>query len=242
MMKRTTGLIIIFVLAASSGMAQRREQQQEQDTIPELAGAEPVTGPMLVDGELPARYVEYFIRIAPEHSQKLSLFQNGLVTVTTTVDGRKSLKRVLFPPDAIDAYREHLNVEKLKRTNTQPVIATPTRLRETIRIYDDAESFVERRYDPSLYLPSGLENMRVFLQDLLRILIEDNEVTNPMTDYEPVSGDRLLDQQMKSWLVLRVVNEHVEVKSEDEPLRAWVKRDQLDEQFTSWSRSDARTE
>lgn len=239
---RKTSLIIILCVLPWSAAADARQRQQPQDTVPELAGAERVTGSILVDGHLPAPYLDYVIVMSPNHSQKLSIYQNGLVTMTTTIEDRQSMKKVLFPPGAIETYRPHLSVEILENSNKQPLIATPTRLRETIRIYDDEGRPVTRTYDPSLYLPSGLENMRSLLQDLARILIEDNEITNPMTDYEPESGDLLLDQQMQSWTVKRVVNDHVEVQADNSPLRAWVKADQLDEQFMSWSRSSSPAE
>ncbi len=63
-----------------------------------------------------------------------------------------------------------------------------------------------------------------------------------MIDYHPVPGDQLLDQQMEAWNVVRIVNDHVEVQSKRSPLRAWVKVDQLDEQFMSWSRPDQPSE
>lgn len=239
---RKTVLITLVCVLPWSAVADPRQRQQPQDAVPELAGAERVTGSVLVDGKLPAPYLDYVIVMSPKHSQKLSIYQNGLVTMTTTIEDRQSIKKVLFPPGAIDTYRPHLSVDILESSNEQPLIATPTRLRETIRIYDEEGRPVARTYDPSLYLPSGLENARSLLQDLARILIEDNEITNPMTDYEPESGDLLLDQQMQSWTVKRVVNDHVEVQSDSSPLRAWVKVDQLDEQFMSWSRSSTPAE
>lgn len=224
-------LTILCALASDAA-----QPQQPQDVVPELAGAEPVTGSVLVDGKLPSPFVDYIIVMSPTHSQKVTVFQNGLVTVTTTIEEKKSLKKILFPSGAIDIYRQHLNVETLERSDEQPLIATPTRLRETIRIYGDDGKAVERTYDPSLYLPASIENARALLQDLTRIQIEDNEITNPMLNYEPQRGDQLLDQQMKAWKVLKVINDHVEVQSEKSPLRAWVKVDQLDQQFMSWSR------
>ncbi len=79
--------------------------QESRDAIPELAGAEPVTGSILVDGKLPAPFLDYIITFSPTHSQKVSIFQNGLVTVSTTIDDRRSVKKVLFPKGAIDTYR-----------------------------------------------------------------------------------------------------------------------------------------
>ncbi len=226
-----TALTLLWTVTAAA-----QSEPSQGSTIPELAGAEPVTGSMLIDGRLPLPYLDYIIVLSPTHSQKVSLFQNGLVTVTTTIENRKSLKKVLFPSGAIDAYREHLNYESLRRSEKQPLISTPTRLRETIRIYDDEGKSVERTYDPSLYLPSSIEGPRALLQDLTRILIEDNEITSPMLGYEPRTGDKLLDQQMMSWTVLNIVNDHLEVQSDDSPLRAWIKAERLDEQFVSWSR------
>ncbi|MDX1583272.1 MAG: hypothetical protein R3338_06690 [Thermoanaerobaculia bacterium] len=244
-MKRTIELVLAGLLLAGPTAFGSDPQEQEklsQETVPELAGAERVTGPVLVDGELPAPYIDYLVEIGDDQTQKLSIYQNGLVTMATRVGDRTSLKRVLFPPGAVDAYREYLSPELLDRIEHQKLIATPTRMRETIRVFDAEGNSVEREYDPSLYLPSDLERLRVLLQDLARVIIEDNEVTNPLVDYEPIPGDILLDQQMEEWKILQVIDGHIEVMEEGGPLRAWVKTDQLDEQFVSWTRPVSKTE
>lgn len=228
--------MLVFSLSASA------QSNQSGGEVPELAGAERVTGSMLVDGELPTPYLDYVIVIPPRHTQRLSIYRNGLVTMTTTIEKRSTIKKVLFPPGAVETYRKYLDAETLESAEQQPLVSTPTRLRETIRIYDDEQRPVERTYDPSLYLPSSIESARALLQDLARIVIEDNEITNPMSDYEPVAGDKLIDLQMESWTVKRIVNDHVEVQADQSPLRAWVKVDQLDEQFMSWSRVGRQAE
>lgn len=240
---RTSELVVVLLLAFPVTIGASDPQGQlSQETVPELAGAEPVTGPVLVDGELPSPYVDYIVQIGPDRTQKLSIYQNGLVTMTTRIGKRTSLKRVLFPPSAIDTYREYLNPGTLQKIDLQPKIATPTHMRETIRIYDGEGVATERQYDPSLYLPAELERARLLLEDLSRIIVEDNEITSPFIDYDPHPGDILLDTQMLEWQILRIVDENIEVKEEDGPLRAWIKKNQLDEQFVSWSRPTPPTE
>lgn len=226
-------LLVVLMLAPALLAGQREDSR---NVVPELAGAERVTGSILVDGELPAPYIDYIVTLGPEQTQKLSLYQNGLVTMAVRVGTHKTVKQVLFPVQAIDAYREHLHVRALRSITIQPQIATPTAMREIIRIYDQEGKHVERSFDPSLYLPAELERMRLLLLDLARVITEDNEVTNPMSDYVPEAKDRLLDQQMTEWVVVRVVNDHVELQSSSRPLRVWVRTNQLDEQFLSWSR------
>lgn len=239
-MKTSAQILAIALLLP--GLPSAAQNHAAGGEVPELAGAERVTGSTLTDGELPLPYLDYVIMIPPKQSQRLSIYRNGLVTMTTTIEDRSTIKKVLFPPGAIETYRKYLDAETLKRAETQSLVSTPTRLRETIRIYDDEQHPVERTYDPSLYLPSSLESARALLQDLARIVIEDNEITNPMSDYEPAAGDKLIDLQMEPWTVRRIVNDHVEVQADRSPLRAWVKVDQLDEQFMSWSRVGRQAE
>lgn len=239
---RLLAAVLLVVLTALPTLARGAQRQDSQGTVPELAGAERVTGSLLVDGHLPAPWLDYIIDLGGDRSQKLTIYQNGLVTLGTRFGDRSSLKKVLFPPGAIAIYKEHLDGKLLESIDEQPLIVTPTKLRELIRIYDDEGRHVERKFDPSLYLPSNLEGARALLQDLSRVIIEDNELTNPMVDYVPQRDDRLLDEQMDAWVILQVVNDHLEVQKENSPLRVWLKIEQLDEQFINWSRPAATHE
>jgi hypothetical protein len=235
-MRRKLLTLILPLLLALPLLGQRGSEQGE--IVPELAGAERLSGSP--DSEdLSTPYLHYVVIPGPGQAQTLSIYDSGIVILRTRLGERESTKHLRFPPDAIETYRKWINAEVLGSVWTRQPRITPTSIRETIRIYDHEGSPVERVFDPSMQLPTELEKMRALLHDLARIISEDNEMTSPMLDYQARKGDVLLDQQMEEWVVLSVINDHIELKHRSGPLRVWVKKEQLDEKFASWIRPDS---
>jgi hypothetical protein len=230
-------LVVLLCLLFFAFPAQGQRESDQAEVVPELAGAERLTGSP--DSEdLSTPYLDYVVVPGSRQTQTLSIYASGIVILRTSLGHRESTKHIRFPPDAIETYRKWLNAETLSRVRTQQPRITPTGIRETIRIFDEHGSPVERTYDPSMQLPTELEKARALLHDLARIISEDNEMTSPMIGYEAQRGDVLLDQQMEEWVVLTVVNDNIELKHITGPLRVWVKREQLDEKFASWFRPE----
>lgn len=235
-MRRKLVTLLLPLLIALPVLGQRGAEEGE--IVPELAGAERLSGSPETE-DLSTPYLHYVVIPGPGQTQTLSIYDSGIVILRTRLGERESTKHLRFPPDAIETYRKWINAEVLEAVWTRQPSVTPTSIRETIRIYDDEGSPVERAFDPSMQLPTELEKMRALLHDLARIISEDNEMTSPMIDYEARKGDVLLDQQMEEWVVLTVVHDHIELKHRSGPLRVWVKKEQLDEKFASWFRPDS---
>jgi hypothetical protein len=234
-MRRKLVALILTLLVALPVLGQRRSEVDE--IVPELAGAERLSGSPESE-DLSSPYLHYIVIPGPRQTQTLSIYDSGIVILRTRLGERESTKHLRFPPDAIETYRKWINAAVLETVRTRQPRITPTSIRETIRIYDLEGSTVERVFDPSMHLPTELEKMRALLQDLARIISEDNEMTSPMIDYEARKGDVLLDQQMEEWVVLSVLHDQIELRHGTGPLRVWVKREQLDEKFASWFRPD----
>lgn len=211
----------------------------EEGMRPELAGAQRVTGSMTdEDGNLPPLYIEY-ITVADEGTQRLTLYRNGLLTLTTEQMGRRTDKRILFPPEAIKEYEQYFSLDSLRRVRQPALQGSPTSIRETVRIYDDRGRYVERTLDPSMVLSGDLERQRVMLRDLVQLLFEDREISSPFHDYVPRVGDVLVDGEMSRWKVLRYLEteETLEVTDARELTRMYINVDQIDEMFIGFDRS-----
>lgn len=237
---RKTVLPLLFALVSIS--CGSSDVPQEEGVRPELSGAARVTGSLLdADGNLPSLYLEY-ITVADESSQRLAIYRNGLVTLTLERGGRTADKKILFPAEAVTEYETYFSAEMLSQIQQSRLHSSPTRARETVRIYQEDGTRAERSFDSSLVLPGELERQRTMLRDLVQLIFEDRELSNPFHDYTPRKGDLLLDPSMRGWKVLRwfPANETLEVSDPNGSRKIYINLDQIDEMFVGFERPGAR--
>lgn len=233
--RRLLAAILVAALFSSALLGQSSRSQtatEDQSEIPELAGAQRAEGSQLVDGELPRPFVDYSVSMDGAE-KKLSLFQSGLVVLTDETAGVTTRKRVTIPPDAVEAYRKVLTTKRLADVPKGIVIVTPTTMRETIRIWDQDGSYVERTIDPSMAVTTDLGRIRFLIQDLFRVIDEDREITNPMADYVPKAGDILIGEDLSMWKIERVdeSNGFIVILSTAAPVTMYVPLKDLDTRF-----------
>jgi hypothetical protein len=214
-----------LALAQSEGMAisvplpdldARKFRKYE---VVELSGALPVGGSLLVDGQLPSVIVDYVTRLGTVR-QRVSIFENGVVSIELSGAGGKVEKKVLMPPDAVASYREFFAACDLG--SFRPLDLGSENDRVTIRLLAP-EGSIEKRFPATSLVPANVERMRLVLDDLVRALSEDREVTNPISLWEPREGDTLLGGDQKTYRVVRLLEgEFIELVSTSEPVRRFV--------------------
>lgn len=188
--------------------------------VVELSGALPVGGSLLVDGELPAPIVDYLTRLRSIR-QRVSIFENGVISVELSGAGGRVEKKVLMPPDAVASYREFFASCDLG--SFRPIDQGSEDDRVTIRLFDPDGGSIEKRFPATALIPENVERMRLVLDDLLRALSEDREVTNPISLWEPREGDTLLGGDQKTYRVVRLLQgEFIELVCTTEPVRRFV--------------------
>ena len=210
---------------------EQREIDPEKYEIPELAGCMPGTGSHLVDGRLPRPIADYRVRMK-DVSQRISIFENGLVAMEFSTGAGAVRKRVLLPDDALKVYRDHLSVKTLA-TVPDDLMYDLTGDTALLRIYDDKGTYVERKFSASLIVPESLESLRATLNDLIRVMSEDREVTNPLAAYKPVVGDRLISEDRKTYEIKRLIDPGniLELRCEQEPVTIFVDVEDLHNYF-----------
>jgi len=200
--------------------------------IPELAGTMQALGSQLVDGSLPKALVDYSAHVN-ELFQRITIFENGLVAVTMRGSHSRLHKKVLLPPDAMDVYRRELSSSDLNAIDQR--LLTTDRLADIsrIRIHSPDGTFVERTFSSSIIVPRVVERQRQILQDLMRAIAQDREVTNSVTGYFPKAGDLLVADTQKTYEVVRVFNDGamVELKCIGEPTRMFVAVKDMNQYF-----------
>ncbi|HUP65272.1 MAG TPA: hypothetical protein VM557_08330 [Thermoanaerobaculia bacterium] len=203
------------------------ERQMKEYHVIELAGAMPAEGDLLVDGKLPLPVIDFVSRLGMIH-QRLSLFENGLVALELSGAGGTIRKRVIIPPDAVTAYRNYFVAADLAAFEPYAP-GNPGHDQVILRISAADGTHVERRFPATAMLPALVERQRHVLQELLRALAEDREVTNPIAGYKGKIGDVLLGDDQKSYRVLRLVagGEFLELLCTTEPVRRFVSRKDL---------------
>lgn len=233
-MIRSRLLVVLLVTALVPAvlLAQSPPKDSRDQEPSELAGAEHVEGVPLVDGKLPEPFVDYSVTVR-DSAEKLSLFQNGLVVVSTTSGKTTVRKSVMIPPGAVDEYRKFLTPARLAETSQPDRHLAPTSSVETIRITGEDGESVVRVIDPSTAISSDLGRIRFLIQDLIRVVEEDKEITNPMLDYVPKKGDVLVGDDMSTWTILSVhpTQGFIEVASTSSPVTMYVQIKELPERF-----------
>jgi hypothetical protein len=215
-----------LALAQSEGVAisvplpdldSRRFKRYE---VVELSGAMPIDGSLLVDGRLPAVIVDYASQLGSIR-QRASIFENGVVSIELSAVGGRVAKKVLLPADAVASYREFFAACDI--ASYRPIDQGSEEDRVTIRLVDAGGSVVEKRFPATAMVPENVERMRLVLDDLLRALSEDREVTNPISVWKPRKGDTLIGGDQKQYRVVRILDgEFIELVCTSEPVRRFV--------------------
>ena len=189
----------------------------------ELNGAAPAIGSQLIEGRLPKPILDYVSR-SSSSMQRISFFEGGLVVVHVEAGGARLRKRVRLPAGAIDPYLAMLSPEQiteLRRSDHGLAIANEVSL---LRRYLPDGTAVEVDFSNSRILTAEIQRLRTVLDDLVRILSEDREVTNPMIAYTPKLGDKLIGEDQKLYRVTAIKNEGslLELTSTKDPVTIFV--------------------
>lgn len=211
--------------------------------IPELAGAEVARGSYLVDGKLPRPVADYVASMAGIR-QRLSIFENGVVSISMKGTGGTIRKRLIIPPDALAAYKEALDAESLMEAPDHVETMNPTKDYASLRIYRPDGSVVERKFNPTVVQNIAVGKPTMILNDLLRALSEDREATSSLTGYKPRVGDQLIADDEQIYRIVRIVGEgkYVELMSTREPLTLYVAVKDLHNYFIGRRRSSRHNE
>ena len=200
--------------------ADRKRLQRYE--IPELAGSRQALGSQLVNGELPKPIIDYIVKNA-NVQQRLTIFQGGLVVVNVAGAGGTIHKKLILPKDALDNYLRMISPAALERIRAGSLAAPRDGRGVTLRVYTKAPDFVERSFDPMAVPPKQLNDQVAPMQDLLRAISEDREVTNTVAGYMPAVGDELVGDDRKVYRVARVIDGHiVELRCTSQPTSVYV--------------------
>ena len=221
-----SALMSPFALAQTEGIAisvplpdldARKFRRYE---VIELSGAMPVDGSLLIDGRLPAVIVEYVSQLGTIR-QRVTIFENGVVSIELSGVGGRVEKKVLMPADAVAAYRAFFETCEIERY--RPLDEGTDQDRVTMRLVPREGDAIVKRFPATSLVPENVERMRLVLDDLLRALSEDREVTNPISLWTPREGDTLLGGDQKSYRVVRLLQgEFIELVCTTEPVRRFV--------------------
>lgn len=199
--------------------------------MPELAGSRQALGSQLIDGRLPQPFVDYRIDNS-NVIQRISFFEGGLVVVAMSGAGGTIRKKILIPKDAEELYLRNTSAKALA-TIKQAELPSPHPMRRAVlRIYD-GDGYVERAFDPIAVPPKPLHDVTAPLQDLLRLLSEDREVSNTVRGYEPKVGDELVSDDQKTYRVERLFQDGdvVELRCTTNPTTIYVSKKDLFQYF-----------
>jgi hypothetical protein len=194
--------------------------------VVELAGATPVGDDLLIDGRLPKVLINFTARLE-EVYQRLTIFENAVLALEMEGDGWRMSKRVRIPEQALDGYREFFTPRELERFRPWSQ-GDPARDQTVLRI-TAGETTVERKWASTAVIPEQIERLRLVLQDVVRALSEDREVTNPMAGYDASVGDVLLGDDQKRYRVVGILQQGnlLELQSLTEPVRRFVAKKDL---------------
>jgi len=201
-----------------------RRQQRRYET-PELTDTKSANGPQLVGGELPRPLIDYFSATG-RIVQRISIFSNGVVSISLEGAGANIRKRVVIPMGAVENYATAVSRRSLDDVSSES-LRTPDPVNVSfIRVSDEA-GFSERRFHTLSIIPTDLQRQRGILEDLLRVLAEDREVSSPLAGYEPRIGDRLISDDAKTYEITRLASTAdkgtiVELTCTREPVKMYV--------------------
>lgn len=192
----------------------------------ELTGSRQAIGSQLIDGELPAPLLDYYVRDG-DVDQRISIFAGGLVVVRMSAAGGVIQKRVIIPEDALKKYLQTATAAKLRRIRQDELPDPKEQQRAFLRIYEGG-TFVERKFDPTRARPRVIDEEVGPLEDLLRAISEDRTVTSTVANYEPKVGDELVGDDQKVYRVQRIIRDDmVELRCVDQPTLIYVSKKDL---------------
>lgn len=206
----------------------RDKSKDEPYDVPELFGSKPFK-PGELKGLAPL-LVEYAARAGNVY-ERISIFENGVVSVHVTGKGREMRKALIIAPEALETYRtqvRELPLEILPRSEFQP----DSKERAWVRVVRN-DAVEERSFRSTDILPHQIENFRALLLDLLHAISEDNQVTNKMVSYVPRIGDRLISEDDASYEVKRLLGDGtiVEVELVGKSTKMYVPAEMLYKMF-----------
>jgi len=206
---------------------QQRRRLRKYD-LDELAGSKQAIGPQLIDGRLPRPLLDYSIH-GGLLDQRLSIFEGGLVVVRMTGAGGTIQKRVIIPAGALKKYLEAASPEKMATIGPREISQPAPNRAAFLRVYRDGPLYVERVFDPAGGHPKLLHDAIILLEDLLRAISEDRNVTNTVARYDPKVGDELVADDRKTWRVERVMQngDVVQLRCTPQPMVIYVAKKDL---------------
>lgn len=216
--------------AISTPMNRRQQRRMKRYQIPELVGARQALGSQLIDGRLPKPLLD-LVMDTGKVGQRISLFEGGLTVVRMTGAGTTIRKRVILPNDAFNVYLKTASSEALRSVRPEALQPPSAHRRALLRVYNADGTFVERTWDPNRPMPKPLSQQIGPLQDLLRAISEDREVTNTIARYEPKVGDELVADDRRTWRVERLMPKGsqtiVELRCLGQPRSMYVEKKDL---------------
>ena len=216
--------------AISTPMNKRQQRRLKRYQIPELVGARQALGSQLIDGRLPKPLVD-LVMDTGKVGQRISLFEGGLTVVRMTGAGTTIRKRVILPEDAFKVYLNAASSLALSGIRPESLQPPAPQRRALLRVYKPDGTFVERTWDPNRPMPKPLSQQIGPLQDLLRAISEDREVTNTIARYEPKVGDELVADDRRTWRVERLMPKGsqtiVELRCLGQPRSMYVEKKDL---------------
>jgi hypothetical protein len=204
-------------------------------TSPELPDTRPAVGSQLVDGRLPRPRLDYAI-ITPKSLQRLSFFDRGLVVLHMKAGAANLRKRMILPEAAIEEYLRVMTPDDAARIAREERLLTAlSNDRGFIRVYREDGTHAQVEFSNSRILPATVQQFRSILDDLVRILAEDRGATNPLVDYSPRLGDKLISEDMKLWEVTAFAGDGsiVELTGLQQPVRIFVSKDEIPSYFNA---------
>jgi len=202
-------------------LPERERKKLSKLDIPELVGTRQALGSQRIEGRLPRPLIDYSINTTTVF-QRLSIFEGGLVVVEVRGTGGTIRKKVVIPADALQSYLHAVSPVALAAVHNGELTKPRDTRHALLRVYD-AQSFVERQFDPMATMPKSLSDQVIPMQDLLRAVYQDRTVTNSVSGYMPKVGDQLVGDDRKVYKVVRVVSEKiVELRCLSQPTTIYV--------------------
>lgn len=206
---------------------QQRRQLRKYD-LDELAGSKQAIGSQLIDGRLPLPLLDYAVH-GGSLEQRLSIFEGGLVVVRMTGAGGTIQKRVIIPAGAMKKYLDAASPQKVAGIGAKDVSQPTPNRAAFLRVYREGLEYVERAFDPAGGRPKPLHDAVMPLEDLLRAISEDRNVTNTVARYDPKVGDELVADDRKTWRVERIMQngDIVQLRCTSQPMVIYVAKKDL---------------
>src|SRR5262249_25034967 len=131
--------------AIATPLPEAQRKQLMRYEIPELAGSRQALGSQMINGALPNPLIDYIAHEA-KVSQRISIFQGGLVVIDTRGAGGPIRKKVIIPDDALLNYLK--SVSKLAAISQTSLPRPRDDRHALLRVYSGPNAYIERVFDP----------------------------------------------------------------------------------------------